>query len=68
MTETTKSSNYRFQLIFIFVFLFFMTIMIYAAYIAFSRQSGSTNLDVANIQKLRYDAGINHQSEREKNN
>jgi hypothetical protein len=38
------------------VFILFLSIMVYVTYVAFSRHSGSTNLDIAKIQKIRYDA------------
>lgn len=34
----------------------FMGIMLYVVYIAFNRHSGSTGLDMASIQKMRYEA------------
>ena len=40
------------------VFAFFFSIMVYVTYIAFTRHSGVTNLDMAKIQKIRYDAGL----------
>jgi hypothetical protein len=33
-----------------------MTVMIVATVIAYSRQSGSTGLDMSKVQKMRYDA------------
>lgn len=34
----------------------FLGILVYVVIIAFTRHSGSTGLDVATIQKIRYDA------------
>jgi len=34
----------------------FMGIMIYATFIAFQRRSGSTGIDAATIQQIRYEA------------
>lgn len=34
----------------------FIGIMIYATFIAYTRRSGSTGLDMMTIQKIRYDA------------
>ncbi|WP_068471395.1 hypothetical protein [Candidatus Protochlamydia phocaeensis] len=38
------------------VLALFMGIMLYVVYIAFNRHSGSTGLDMATIQKTRYEA------------
>lgn len=38
------------------VLFLFMGIMVYATYIAFSRKSGSTGIDAAKIQQIRYEA------------
>ncbi len=52
----SKKPKHWFQFVSAAVFVFFMSIMIYAAYIAFERKSGMTQLDVTKIQKLRYEA------------
>lgn len=56
--KNTKQITKRhwFQTISWLLFFFFLSIMIVVAYIAFSRKSGVTSLNVAKIQKLRYDA------------
>lgn len=38
------------------VLALFIGIMIYATFIAYTRRSGSTGLDMMTIQKIRYDA------------
>jgi len=59
MVGIAKKSKHWFQFISIAVFILFMLIMIFAAYVAFTRQSGVTGLNVAKIQKLRYDSALN---------
>jgi len=57
-----KKPRHWFQFTSIGVFIFFLSIMVYVTYVAFTRDSGVAKLDVAKIQKLRYDAGINRLS------
>lgn len=38
------------------ILVLFLSILIYVVTIAFTRHSGSTGLDMATIQKIRYDA------------
>ena len=42
----------------------FLGILLYVCFIAYTRHSGSTGLDMAKIQKMRYDASIQHSSQR----
>jgi hypothetical protein len=46
----------RFQVISYGILALFTGLMIYVTYIAFTRISGSTGLDMARIQKVRYDS------------
>lgn len=39
-----------------FILTIFLSVMVYVTYIAFNRHSGSTGLDMAKIQQIRYDA------------
>lgn len=38
------------------IFTVFMLVMVFACVFAYSRQSGSTGLDMSKVQKMRYDA------------
>lgn len=38
------------------ILIIFMGLMIYVTYLSFTRRSGSTGQDVAQIQKIRYEA------------
>lgn len=51
-----KSRKHWFQFVSMGVFIFFCSIMGYVAYKAFTGHSGVTKLDIAKIQKVRYDA------------
>lgn len=47
------------------IFFLFFSIMVYVTYIAFSRHSGSTHLDMAKMQKIRYDLAIQKETVRD---
>ena len=38
------------------ILILFMSILVYVVYVAFNRHSGSTGLDMASIQKTRFEA------------
>ncbi|WP_042281517.1 hypothetical protein [Candidatus Protochlamydia sp. R18] len=46
----------KFQFIFYGILALFTGLMIYVTYVAFTRLSGSAGLDMARIQKVRYDS------------
>ncbi|KIC74394.1 hypothetical protein [Candidatus Protochlamydia amoebophila] len=46
----------KFQFVFYGILALFTGLMIYVTYVAFTRLSGSTGLDMARIQKVRYDS------------
>jgi len=48
------------------VFLFFMGLMCFVTYVAYSRKSGSTGLDMGKVQQMRSVA--NHQDDAKKSN
>lgn len=65
MKIPTRFSRWHwFQYLSCGVLAFFFSIMFYVAFIAFTRSSGSTNLDMAKIQKMRYDAEQNQLTKR----
>lgn len=51
----TKQRPHWFQFISNGILALFMGIMIFVTYVAYSRTSGSTGLNMAKIQQIRYD-------------
>ena len=61
-TQPAPASKHWFQFASWAILAFFLGILIYVTAVAFSRQSGSTGMDVATIQKIRYEAAVQHQN------
>lgn len=60
------SKFHPFHLILTLFFGIFITIMVYVTYRAYTRQTGSTGMDMAQIQKIRYDTSVKQQSSQTK--